>query len=69
MSALRALSGETYDDPDFVGQRPAQHPLETNSSSAVRNAANVLPDPVGAAMSVCLPDPMASPAQPLPRSR
>ena len=41
-------------DAHLVG-RGATSASFTRSSSAVRNAARVLPDPVGAAMSVCRP--------------
>ena len=37
-------------------RRVATHSPRVGSSIAVRNAASVLPDPVGAAMSVCRPE-------------
>src|SRR5262245_55967475 len=51
MSALKALSGETYTTRTSSGS-VVSAPSRTRSSIAVRNAASVLPDPVGAAMSV-----------------
>ena len=52
MSALRAFSGETYSTRTSSGSG-ARSPSWTRSSSTVRNAASVLPEPVGAAISVC----------------
>ena len=51
-----AFSGETYStrvSSEISG------PCDTSPSIADRNAASVLPDPVGAAMSTCAPDRMA----------
>ena len=50
----RALSGETYTTWVVSGRSPAS-PSRTRSSMHVRNAAKVLPEPVGAAMRVCVP--------------
>jgi len=54
MSLLSALSGETWNRRVSSGSGPvsASH---TRSSIAQRNAASVLPEPVGAAMRVCCP--------------
>ena len=49
------LERRDVDDAHFVGQRAAQRLPGTRSSSAVRNAASVLPEPVGAAISVWRP--------------
>src|SRR5688572_19017120 len=51
MSALSALSGETYTTRTSSGSG-AVRPSWKRSSSAVRNAASVFPEPVGAAISV-----------------
>ena len=53
------LERRDVDDAHLVGQRRAQ-PLVHESSSAVRNAASVLPDPVGAAISVWRPSRIAA---------
>ena len=49
-----ALSGETYTTCVPSVRVPAR-PCRSSESIAVKNAANVLPDPVGAAISVFLP--------------
>ena len=46
------LERRHIDDADFVRERAVRRPSQSSSSSAVRNAASVLPDPVGAAISV-----------------
>jgi hypothetical protein len=50
----QGLQRRDVDHADFVRQRRFE-PSRVSSSMAERNAARVLPDPVGAAMSVCLP--------------
>ena len=54
MSALSALSGDTYTTRTSSGSGE-RRPSCSRSSSAVRKAASVLPEPVGAAMSVWRP--------------
>src|SRR6476646_7101367 len=54
MSALKAFSGDTYTTRTSSGN-PASTPSRTRSSIALRNAASVLPEPVGAAISVWWP--------------
>ena len=54
-----AFSGETYTTSVRSGSPPSS-PARTSRSMHVRNAASVLPDPVGAAISVCRPFAMAS---------
>ncbi len=61
MSADSARSGETYSTCTASGSGPAS-PARTRSSMTVRNAASVLPLPVGAASSVCCPARMAGQA-------
>ena len=58
MSALSALSGE-HPGPHLSGSG-AVWLSSSNALIAVRNAASVLPEPVGAAMSVCRPAAIAS---------
>ena len=53
MSLLSAFRGDTYTTRVSSGSDPASA-SRTNSSMAHRNAARVLPEPVGAAMSVWL---------------
>ena len=53
MSLESALSGETYTTSVSSGRAPAVTPVRTSSSIAARNAASVLPEPVGAAISTC----------------
>ena len=54
MSLLSAFSGDTYTTRVASGRAPASA-ARTRSSIAARNAASVLPEPVGAAISVCRP--------------
>ncbi len=54
-STASALSGETYSTRVPAGRSPAAARL----SNAHRNAARVLPEPVGAMTSVLLPSAMA----------
>ncbi len=61
MSALSALRGETYRTRVSSGRPPARLSRSSRSSS-IRNAARVLPDPVGAETSVCRPARIASQA-------
>ena len=61
MSLDRARSGETYNTWVWSG-RPCSSPAFTNSSSAAKNAARVLPLPVGAAINVLRPDRIAGQA-------
>src|SRR5579883_190000 len=51
MSLLRALSGEIYSTRTPRANSGCRH----SASRHARNAANVLPEPVGARMSVCCP--------------
>ena len=53
-----AFSGETY-TTCVVSGRSASIPCRTSWSMQVRKAVSVLPDPVGAAISVCRPSAMA----------
>src|SRR5436190_15949980 len=65
MSALKAFSGDTYTTRTSSGNAAdadadeASMPSRTRSSIALRNAASVLPEPVGAAISVCRPSRIA----------
>ena len=61
MSLLSALSGDTYTTRVASGSSPASAD-RTRSSIAARNAASVLPEPVGAAIRVCDPALMAGQA-------
>ena len=54
MSFDSALSGDTYTTRVASSSRPST-PSCTSASIAARNAASVLPDPVGAAISACRP--------------
>ena len=54
MSELSAFSGDTYTTRTSSGSGESAD-SRTRSSSAVRNAASVFPDPVGAATSVWRP--------------
>ncbi len=54
MSFDSALSGDTYTTRVSSASQPASASC-TSSSIAARNAASVLPEPVGAAISVCRP--------------
>ena len=63
MSFASAFSGDTYTTCVSSGS-PGSSPSSpsacfTSMSRLVRNAASVLPEPVGAAMSVCRPDAIA----------
>ena len=58
MSFERAFSGETYTTCVVSGRSPARA-RRTSPSMHIRNAASVLPEPVGAAMSVWRPRAMA----------
>ena len=62
MSFDSALSGETYTTCVSSG-RPPSTASRTSVSIAARNAASVLPEPVGAAMSVCRPARIAGQAR------
>ena len=53
------LQRRDVDDPDLIRQRAAAASC-TSASIAVRNAASVLPEPVGAAISVCWPSRIAA---------
>ena len=53
MSLLSAFSGDTYTTRVWSGSDPVSA-SRTSSSMAHRNAARVLPEPVGAAISVWL---------------
>ncbi len=54
MSLDSAFSGDTYTTRVTSRSRPAA-PSRTSESMAARNAASVLPEPVGAAISACWP--------------
>ena len=56
MSFDSAFSGETYTTTVWSGRAPVSAPSRTSASIAARKAASVLPEPVGAAISACLPD-------------
>ncbi len=60
MSLDSALSGDTYTTRVASASRPAT-PSWTRVSIADRNAASVLPEPVGAAMSALPPPAMRRP--------
>src|ERR1017187_6559745 len=62
MSVERALSGETYTTCVSEGRLPARD-WRTSESRQMRNAASVLPDPVGAEISTSRP--LAISLQPL----
>src|SRR5262245_49787658 len=61
MSLDSAFSGDTYTTRVTSCSRPSA-PSRTSASMAARNAASVLPEPVGAAISACWPLPMAGQA-------
>ena len=54
MSFDSAFSGDTYTTRVTSRSRPAA-PSRISESMAARNAASVLPEPVGAAISACRP--------------
>ena len=58
MSLESAFNGDTYTTRVTSRSRPST-PSRTSESMAARNAANVLPEPVGAAISAWRPLPMA----------
>ncbi len=61
MSLDSAFNGDTY-TTRVTSCRPPAAASRTSVSMAARNAASVLPDPVGAAISACRPLPMAGQA-------
>ncbi len=62
ISLPSAFKGEMYSTWVWSAKRRSA-PSSTRSSMAERKAARVLPEPVGAAMSVCLPSVIASQAR------
>src|SRR5438128_135949 len=62
MSLLRAFNGETYTTCVSSTSFPSTA-FQTRSSIAERKAESVLPEPVGAAISVCSPRLMAGQAR------
>ncbi len=54
MSFESAFNGETY-STCVSSVSPCSMPSRTSASIAARNAASVLPEPVGAATSACRP--------------
>ena len=62
MSLLSAFSGETYSTCVVSGRLPSS-PARTRSSRQIRNAASVLPDPVGAEISTFSPERIAGQAR------
>jgi hypothetical protein len=58
MSLESAFNGETYTTRVVSCRLPAA-PSRINESMAARNAASVLPEPVGAAINACSPLAMA----------
>ncbi|MCW0424320.1 hypothetical protein NB713_002263 [Xanthomonas sacchari] len=55
MSFESAFSGDTYNTWVRSCRPPSRRPSRTSASSAAKNAVRVLPEPVGAATSVCRP--------------
>src|SRR5215216_1532401 len=62
MSLLSAFSGETY-STCVVSGRPPSRPARTRSSRQIKNAASVLPDPVGAEIRTFSPEWIAGQAR------
>ena len=61
MSYESAFIGDTYDEPDPACSRSARVGSRSAISRSIahRNAASVLPDPVGAEISTCSPEAIA----------